>query len=109
MAGLACGEISTLAWQILQPGAFAAMQIEDEAAADCMRLLADSRYGDVPIVAGESAVAGLAGLIASSTDQQAREKLGIDHNSRILLFGTEGATDEQAYAEIVGRKAEDIV
>ena len=44
MAGLACGEVSQLAWMVLAPGVCAAMKIEDEAAADCMRLLADGRY-----------------------------------------------------------------
>ena len=46
MAGLACGEVSILAWRILDVGADAFITVDDEAAADCMRLLADGRYGD---------------------------------------------------------------
>jgi diaminopropionate ammonia-lyase len=109
MAGLACGEISSLAWKILEPGAIAAMQINDEAAADCMRLLADSRFGDKAIVAGESAVAGLAALIAAAHDETAREQLHLDSNSRVLLIGSEGATDPKDYAKIVGRTAEEVL
>ncbi len=108
MAGLACGEISTLAWQVLQPGALAAIQVHDDAAADCMRLLADNRYGDGAIVAGESAVAGLAALIATMQDAQASQQLGLNEHSRILLLGTEGATDPDAYLQIVGRTAEKV-
>lgn len=108
MAGLACGEISSLAWDVLKPGAHAAMMVKDEAAADCMRLLAEGRFGDVPIVAGESAVAGLVGLIALSQDTQLREELGLDKHSRVLVFGTEGDTDAEVYESIVGRKSEDI-
>ncbi len=108
MAGLACGEISSLAFKILQTGAYAAMQIKDEAAVDCMRLLADGRYGDLPIVAGESAVAGLAGLIAATKDSQSRQRLGLNAKSRVVLFGTEGATDPETYAAIVGRTAEQV-
>ncbi|MCB1755299.1 MAG: diaminopropionate ammonia-lyase [Gammaproteobacteria bacterium] len=108
MAGLACGEVSSLAWQVLQPGAFAAIQVNDRDAADCMRLLADNRYGDGSLVAGESAVAGLAALIATAQDAEARRQLGLDEQSRVLLFGTEGATDPDAYEQIVGRKAEDV-
>jgi diaminopropionate ammonia-lyase len=108
MAGLACGEISSLAWQVLEPGAIAAIQVNDAAAADCMRLLADDRYGDGAIVAGESAVAGLVALIAIGKDDTAREQLGLDEQSRVLVIGTEGATDPKAYAEIVGRKAEEV-
>ena len=108
MAGLACGEISRLAWEILAPCTDAMIKIEDEAAADCMRLLADGRYGDTPFAAGESAVAGLAGFLAVATDGGAREQAGLGADSRVLLFGTEGATDLDTYAEIVGRPAEDV-
>src|SRR5262249_60799887 len=58
MAGLACGEVSPLAWRILATGADAFMTIDDEAAVDCMRLLAAGRFGDDPLVAGESGGAG---------------------------------------------------
>jgi diaminopropionate ammonia-lyase len=108
MAGLACGEVSLLAWQILQPGANAFITIGDEAAAQTMRLLAESPYGDAPIVAGESAVAGLSGLIIASSDQDARAKLSLRSDSVALVFGTEGATDPEVYHRIVGRSAEDV-
>ena len=108
MAGLACGEISKLAWDILAPCVDAMMKIGDDAAADCMRLLAEARYGDIPFVAGESAVAGLAGLLATATDNKARTLLNLSTDSRILVFGTEGATDSDTYAEIVGRSASDV-
>ncbi len=75
---------------------------------DCTRLLAEGRYGDAPLVAGESAVAGLAGLIAAAADAPARARLGLDANSHIVLFGTEGATDPETYAAIVGRKPEAV-
>ena len=109
MAGLACGEVSQLAWMVLAPGACAAMKIDDAAAADCMRLLADGRYGDAPLVAGESAVAGLAALLAVAADPDSRRALALDADSRVLLFGTEGATDPDTYRETVGRSAEDVV
>ncbi|MFN4090004.1 MAG: diaminopropionate ammonia-lyase, partial [Alphaproteobacteria bacterium] len=66
MAGLACGEPSLLAWEILEGGADAFMTVTDAAATDCMRLLADGTGADAPIVAGESAVAGLAGLLGAA-------------------------------------------
>src|SRR6516164_7905731 len=59
MGGLAFGEASPLAWRILERGADAFVTIDDDAAIDCMRLLAEGRFGDEPVVAGESAVAGL--------------------------------------------------
>jgi diaminopropionate ammonia-lyase len=109
MAGLACGEVSLLGWRILDVGADAFMTIDDEAAADCMRLLAEGRAGDDPVVAGESAVAGLAGLLLAAADPDARTRLTLGPESTILVFGTEGATDPDVYARIVGRRPDQIV
>src|SRR5262245_13754935 len=109
MAGLACGEVSRRAWQILQIGADAFMTIDDAAAVDCMRLLADGRFGDGAVVAGESAVAGLAGLLMASADADARFRLDLGRDSRILVFGTEGATDPEVYRSIVGRRPDEII
>ena len=108
MGGLSCGEISLLAWKILRTGADAAMKISDDAAVETMRLLADGRFGDAPLVAGESGVAGLAGFLAMASDPGSRELLGLDEESRILVFGTEGATDPETYTEIVGRSPEEV-
>ncbi len=99
MAGLACGEPSLLAWQELERAATAFMAIPDAAAVACMRLLADRA-----IVSGESGVAGLAGCLLACADPAARETLGLTGESRVLLFGTEGATDPALYASLVGRR-----
>jgi diaminopropionate ammonia-lyase len=108
MAGLACGEVSLLAWKILQPGADAFMTVTDEAAAEMMRILASGRFDDRPIVSGESAVAGLVGLALAATDQDARARLALGPDSIALVIGTEGATDEEVYRQIVGRTAEQV-
>jgi diaminopropionate ammonia-lyase len=109
MGGLACGEPSLLAWRILDRGADAFATIDDEAAADCMRLLAEGRCGDDPLVAGESGVAGLAALLVASADAQARRELGLRADSRVLVIATEGATDPTTYRGIVGRSPEDVM
>jgi len=108
MAGLACGEVSLLAWTILDAGADAFSTITDAAAADCMRLLAVPAEGDPPIVAGESAVAGLAGALIAWRDPDAAAALGLDGDSRLLVFGSEGATDPDMYQNIVGRSPEAV-
>jgi len=109
MAGLACGEVSIIAWEILSKGANAFMTIPDSAAAEAMRVLASAPYGDDPIVAGESAVAGLAGAILAASDADARARLGLTEDSVLLFYGTEGATDAAVYKQIVGRTPEDIL
>ncbi len=108
MGGLACGEVSQLAWKILKPGTDAAMTLEDEAGADTMRLLAEGRHGDTPLVAGESGVAGLAGFLAAASDVHARETLGLNGTSRVVVFGTEGATDPETYEAIVGKTPDQV-
>jgi diaminopropionate ammonia-lyase len=98
MAGLACGEPSLLAWQELERAAFAFMAVPDAAAVECMRLLARRPR---PIVAGESATAGLAALLLAAREPYARAALGLDKDSQVLLFGTEGATDPALYAKLI--------
>lgn len=105
MAGLACGEVSLLAWEILEKGADAFCAIADSAAVDCMRLLAHPLGGDRAIVAGESAVAGVAAAIAALQSPAARAQLGLGEDSRILFFGSEAATDPALYAQLVGESA----
>ncbi|MBS0642992.1 MAG: diaminopropionate ammonia-lyase [Proteobacteria bacterium] len=100
MAGLACGEPSLLAWQELERSATAFMAIPDEAAADAMRLLAQHN-----LIIGESGVAGLAACLLVSAQTDARRSLRVAADSRILLFGTEGATDPEVYQRIVGATA----
>lgn len=103
MAGLSCGEVSLLAWEILQLGTDDFITISDSAVPDAMRLLASGYNGDPAIEAGESAVAGLIGLVAATSSGETAEALGLDTNSRVLLIGTEGATDPEIYRSILQR------
>jgi len=106
MAGLACGEVSLLAWEILRDHGDAAIALPDSAAAEEMRRLARPSAGDPPIVAGESAVAGLAGLRAAMAAPRMLAALALDGQSRVLVFGTEADTDPAVYQAIVGMSAD---
>jgi diaminopropionate ammonia-lyase len=108
MAGLACGEVSVLAWHILDVGADAFVTIDDAAAVDVMRRLAAGNDLDAPIVAGESGVAGLAGFLCCRASPDISASLELSRDSVVLVFGTEGATDPEIYARIVGRPVEEI-
>lgn len=103
IAGLACGEPSILAWPILDQGADAFMTVSDDDARAAMRLLAG-----MGVVGGESGVAGLAGFRQVCAHPAWRAALGIDAQSRILFYGTEGATDPALYTGIVGRRPEEV-
>jgi len=62
-----------------------------------------------PVVAGESAVAGLAGFMITQFSDEYRKALNIDENSKILFLGTEGDTDAQIYTELVGKSSEEVL
>ncbi|MCY1330989.1 Diaminopropionate ammonia-lyase [compost metagenome] len=108
MAGLACGETSPLAWHFLEGCIDVFMTIEDREAVEAMRRLARGSENDLPLVAGESAVAGLAGLSRLLESPGKAAELGLDGGSRVLLISTEGATAPALYAELVGETASSV-
>lgn len=109
MAGLSCGEASLLAWRILEVVTDDFMTVTDTAATDVMKLLANGVDGDPPLVCGESAGAGLAGMLAAMAQPALAAALDLDGDSRVLVFGTEGDTDAELYTRIVGRPAEAVL
>jgi len=109
MGGLSCGEVSLLGWDILESGADHFLTIEDDAIGPLMKRLAQGTSDDPRIVAGEAAVAGLAGCIAACADTDLRQNLDLNENSSVLVFGTEGATDPTVYRQLVGSVAEDVL
>lgn len=108
MAGLACGEASTLAWKFLQAGIDHFMTIEDSQAIEAMRILAKGNDKDIPVIAGESGTAGLAALRMLHEDAGLADQTGIDARSRVLIVNTEGATAPRAYEALVGEPAESV-
>ena len=102
MACLSSGHTSTIAWDILRHSADWFITIPDEAAVLTMQQLAHQRS---PIVGGESGVAGLAGLLAVCQRSDLRQQLGVTSESRVLTFGTEGATDPDIYQQLISDSA----
>lgn len=105
MAGLACGEVSLLAWQILSIGCDDFITLDEGSVVPCMRLLAKGSGGDPDIVAGESAVAGLAALIETRQSKDQAVNLDLNSGSRVLVIGTEGATDQALYDKLVNLRS----
>lgn len=101
MAMLECYEPSLTAWEILEKGADYYIDVEDDVAVEALRRLARPAGDDPALRIGESGVAGLAGLISAMGDAPMRETLGLDAGSRILLIGTEGATDPELYETLL--------
>jgi diaminopropionate ammonia-lyase len=109
MAGLACGEVSELAWEILGEGTDFALAVGDDWALEAVRELAGAYERDPALVAGETGAAGLAALLAVLDRREPRVQLGLDTSARVLLLGSEGDTDPEIYRRIVGRSAEEVL
>ena len=107
MAGLACGETSPLAWKFLLPCADYFMTIDDGEAVDAMRLLAAGGR-DVPVVAGESGAAGLAGLAVLCRDSRRAAQVGLNADSRVLVINTEGDTAPAVYEQLVAESGQSV-
>ncbi len=104
MAGLNCGIPSSTAWEIIKDNVDAVVMIEDGFAMQTMRMLHTPADTDPQVISGESGAAGLAGFIAVMTDERyapLKNALGINENSSILFYSTEGATDPDGYNKIV--------
>ena len=103
MVGLNCGRPSPVAWPRLATGVDWFVSVDDDAARQAMRDLADAA-----VVAGETGAASLAGLVALLADPAAREALGDLSGRCVMVTVTEGATDPDAYEAIVGRSHDTV-
>ncbi|MDG2173363.1 MAG: diaminopropionate ammonia-lyase [Flavobacteriaceae bacterium] len=104
MAGLNCGIPSKSGWNIIKNGCDAALTISDEYAKKSMRSLFYPINDDKKIISGESGAAGLGGLfklIEEEKYEQFREHIGLNSNSRVLVFSTEGDTDKKNFNSII--------
>lgn len=104
MAGLACGEPCTIAWEVLRDYADNFISCPDYIAAKGMRMLGNPPKGDTRVISGESGAVTLgcvAELMRNPAYASMREALKLDGNSRVLCFSTEGDTDQKNYRAIV--------
>jgi diaminopropionate ammonia-lyase len=101
MAGLACGQVSYLAWPLLESGVSDALVIRDGEISGAMQLMFAGTHGDPRVICGESGVAGVAALLALAQDAGVRAALGLTRDSRVLLINTEGATDTRIFGSLV--------
>lgn len=104
MAGLACGEPSTVAWDILRNHADAFLACPDWVSARGMRMLAAPLPNDTAVTSGESGAVGMGAVATIMTDPTCadlRGALGLGPDSRVLLVSTEGDTDPDRYRRVV--------
>jgi diaminopropionate ammonia-lyase len=105
MAGLACGEPSLLAWEILRDYADVFMTCTDSLSKKGMIRLGRPTGADPRIISGESGAVTL-GLVEYLRTHLcgvlAAQALQLDEQAAILLVSTEGETDPEMYRQVVG-------
>ncbi len=103
MAGLSCGEISLIAWEVLKDCTSGVVSISDSAVPATMKYMASGQAAEgKEIEAGECAVPGIVALLATTSHAKLRSAFGLDQNSVVQVFGCEGATDPELYQQILG-------
>ena len=102
MVGLNCGTASKIAYPALAAGLDWTVAISDHWSDEAMRL-----YADNGLVSGESGAACLGGLLALA-GSDARETIGLNGSSTVLLIITESATDPDNYERVVGRSPKEV-
>lgn len=104
MAGLACGEPNVIGWEIIRNHSDMCISCPDWVAARGMRVLGNPIGNDAKIISGESGAVttGIVSLLMTRpTLAEARQALGLDASSHVLVFSTEGDTDPEKYRSIV--------
>jgi diaminopropionate ammonia-lyase len=104
MAGLNCGSVSTLAWNILKNGLVGSISISDKLSEEAMITLASPVSGDPVIISGESGASGLGALIGlckMNEFNNFKEKICLNKTSSVLVINTEGDTDRSNYKRVV--------
>lgn len=104
MAGLACGEPNPITWPILRNCSNHFASVDDSTSATGMRVLGNPLAGDTPIISGESGAITLGllyTLCREGADQATRDELGLNEDATIMLFSTEGDTNQPRYRDVV--------
>lgn len=104
MAGLACGEPNTVSLEILKEYADYFISCPDYMAAQGMRILGNPLPNDDRVISGESGASSFGAvseILRNPEYESMRKKLGLDEQSVVLFFSTEGDTDKCHYRKVV--------
>ena len=105
MAGLNCGEANIFTFPVLRDFAEFFFKLPDCVTEEGMRKLSEAG-----VVAGECGAVGtglMMNLCGKEEFAEMKKQMGLDENSVVLLFSTEGNTDPDSYERIVKGQAAD--
>ncbi len=106
MAGLRCGEVSPLAFDVVPGLVDGYIAVEDRWCRAAMHLFAHPEPGDPDLAVGTSGAAGLAALLAATESPETRAFFAAcapRAGQRVLLIATEGITEPDLWRDVTGR------
>ena len=80
MGGMSCGDVSTVAWEILKDSSNYSLTITDDQISTVVAMLAETKISNEKIIAGECAVPGIIALIGLFKKKQYLDKLNLNSN-----------------------------
>ena len=101
MGGMSCGEVSLIPWEILKNSVNYCVTVSDEHISKTIKFLANNQFADEKLIGGECSTPGIISLIALTNDNAIKNKINLEENSNILLFGCEGDADEELYQKLL--------
>lgn len=104
MAGLACGDPSPIAFEILDANADVFIKMPDYIAARGMRILSCPLNGDPFVVSGESGALPLGALFTlknNNCPEDLAKALDLNENSTVFMINTEGNTDPIQFRRVI--------
>ena len=101
MGGMSCGEVSLIPWEILKNSVNYCVTVSDEHISKTIKFLANNQFADEKLIGGECSTPGIISLIGLTNDNAIKNKINLEENSNILLFGCEGDADEELYQKLL--------
>lgn len=104
MAGLACGDPSPIAWNLLWEHADVFAAVPDYVAAKGMRVCGVPLEGDPVVISGESGAVTLGTLMfvmETPAGADLKQYLGLGPESQVLVVNSEGNTDPDYFRRVV--------
>tara|TARA_B100000686_G_scaffold346350_1_gene432843 strand:- start:1758 stop:2885 length:1128 start_codon:yes stop_codon:yes gene_type:complete len=101
MGGMSCDEVSLVPWEILRNSTNYCVSISDNYISKTVKFLAKCEFSDKKITGGECSTPGIISLVGLSNDSKIKEKINLNKESNVLLFGCEGDADEELYQKLL--------
>ena len=101
MGGMSCDEVSLVPWEILRNSANYCVSISDNYISKTVKFLAKCEFSEKKITGGECSTPGIISLVGLSNDSKIKEKINLNKESNVLLFGCEGDADEELYQKLL--------